>query len=555
MVGDFIMKKRALVLFTLLLFGLSGIVLQVYRLSGNYLSQAAEQQQTITVTVANSRGTLYDSLLRPLVNTKEEYRVSVIPDAQALAVLSKQLTEEELQAVSKRLQTGKPAVVRVQEPIASLSGSSLFKVPVRYDGVLPAPHLLGYMDNDGLHGVSGAELAFDEYLNHCGGAASVTYTVDAMGRPLQGVTPVIQDTLAKAKAGVVLTLDADIQKIAEAAARQYMTKGAVVVMEPSTGRILAMVSLPDFQPDTVSQCVNDETNSPLLNRALCSYNLGSVFKIVSAAAALETGLPVSTSYTCSGSVQIGSNTFHCHNRLGHGTLDLSGGFAQSCNPYFIHLMQKTGGRPLYYMAVSLGFDRSLILAEGLKTARATLPSEAELLSPAAVANLAFGQGSLLGTPVHVAQMVAAVVNDGQIVRPTILKGYMDEEGRLTEETAAPPQTAFSAETARILRELMIKTVEEGTGRAARPTDSAGMAGGKTGTAETGWKTENKPVVQSWFGGFYPSENPRYVVAVVAEDADNTQGKSSPVFKAICDELYMLEQTRKSWLTPENSGGE
>lgn len=548
------MKKRALVLFTLLLLTFSGIILQVYRLTGNTLSQAAQQQQTVTVTVANSRGTLYDTLLRPLVNNGSEYRLSVTPDAQAIALLSKQLNDEELKAVSERLQSGRPAVVSLDRPIISLSGASLFEVPVRYDGEdLLAPHLLGYLDSDGLHGVTGAELAFDDYLNECGGTATVTYTVDAMGRPLQGVAPVVQNTLDNAKGGVVLTLDADIQKIAEEAARKYMTKGAVVVMEPSTGRILAMVSLPDFQPDTVAQSVEDEENSPLLNRALCNYNLGSVFKIVSAAAALEAGVPTSASFYCPGYVQVGSVTFHCHNRLGHGTLDMHGGFTQSCNPYFIQLMQQAGGRALYHMAVALGFDRSLILAEGYKTARAILPSETELLSPAAVANLSFGQGSLLGTPVHVAQMVAAVVNDGQVIRPTILKGYMDTEGRFTEESVSPPQYAFSAETAQVLRELMIETVEEGTGQSARPTESAGMAGGKTGTAETGWETEDKPVVQSWFGGFYPAENPRYVIAVVAEDSNNTQGKSAPVFKKICDELFMLEKSRKSWLQTDDGG--
>ena len=548
------MKKRALVLFTLLLLTFSGIILQVYRLTGNTLSQAAQQQQTVTVTVANSRGTLYDTLLRPLVNNGSEYRLSVTPDAQAIALLSKQLSDEELKAVSERLQSGRPAVVSLERPIISLSGASLFEVPVRYDGEeLLAPHLLGYLDSDGLHGVTGAELAFDDYLNECGGTATVTYTVDAMGRPLQGVAPVVQNTLDNAKGGVVLTLDADIQKIAEEAARKYMTKGAVVVMEPSTSRILAMVSLPDFQLDTVAQSVEDEENSPLLNRALCNYNLGSVFKIVSAAAALESGVSTSASFYCPGYAQVGSVTFHCHNRLGHGTLDMHGGFTQSCNPYFIQLMQQAGGRALYHMAVALGFDRSLILAEGYKTARAILPSETELLSPAAVANLSFGQGSLLGTPVHVAQMVAAVVNDGQVIRPTILKGYMDTEGRFTEESVSPPQYAFSAETAQVLRELMIETVEEGTGQSARPTESAGMAGGKTGTAETGWETEDKPVVQSWFGGFYPAESPRYVIAVVAEDSNNTQGKSAPVFKKICDELFMLEKSRKSWL--QTDGGE
>lgn len=537
------MKKRALVLFTLLLFILSGVVLQVYRLSDAYLSQAAEQQGSVTVKVANSRGTIYDARLRPLTNAGEEYRLSVTPSPEAIAALSGMLDEEQLAAVSERLQSGKPAVVTLPEIPANLEGSLLFKVPVRYGGRLLAPHLLGYMDGDGLHGLTGVELAFDEYLNSCGGQASVTYSVDAMGKPLQGIAPQVVNTLADAKAGVVLTIDQDIQKIAEEAAKRYMTKGAVVVMEPATGRIAAMASLPDFQPGTVADSL-DAADSPLLNRALCNYNLGSVFKITSAAAALEKGIPISTAFPCNGSVTIGNVTFHCHNRLGHGTLNMQDGFAQSCNPYFIQLMQQAGGSALLGMASNLGFDRSLILADGLKTARASLPTAEELLSPAAVGNLAFGQGSLLGTPVHVAQMVAAVVNGGKIIRPTILKGYCDKEGRLSEETIEPEQTVFSKQTAQTLKDLMIYAVKEGTGASAQPTVSAGAAGGKTGTAETGWKSENKAVVQSWFGGFYPAENPKYVIAVIAEDSDNTKGKSSPVFKKICEDIYMLEQARK-----------
>lgn len=537
------MKKRALVLFTLLLFILSGVVLQVYRLSDAYLSQAADQQGSVTVKVANSRGTIYDARLRPLTNAGEEYRLSVTPSPEAIAALSGMLDEEQLAVVSERLQSGKPAVVTLPEIPANLEGSLLFKVPVRYGGRLLAPHLLGYMDGDGLHGLTGVELAFDEYLNSCGGQASVTYSVDAMGKPLQGIAPQVVNTLADAKAGVVLTIDQDIQKIAEEAAKRYMTKGAVVVMEPATGRIAAMVSLPDFQPGTVADSL-DAADSPLLNRALCNYNLGSVFKITSAAAALEKGIPISTAFPCNGSVTIGNVTFHCHNRLGHGTLNMQDGFAQSCNPYFIQLMQQAGGSALLGMASNLGFDRSLILADGLKTARATLPTAEELLSPAAVGNLAFGQGSLLGTPVHVAQMVAAVVNGGKIIRPTILKGYCDKEGRLSEETIEPEQTVFSKQTAQTLKDLMIYAVKEGTGASAQPTVSAGAAGGKTGTAETGWKSENKAVVQSWFGGFYPAENPKYVIAVIAEDSDNTKGKSSPVFKKICEDIYMLEQARK-----------
>ena len=170
--------------------------------------------------------------------------------------------------------------------------------------------------------------------------------MDGAGKPLQGIAPEIQNTLDEAKAGIVLSIDQQIQYIAEQAAKKYIDRGAVVVLEPKTGQVLAMVSLPDFQQDTLVEALDDE-RSPLLNRALCNYNCGSVFKIVSAAAALEAGVSLSESHTCTGSINVGGISFHCHNRLGHGVMSMVSGFAQSCNPYFIQLMQGVGGEALY----------------------------------------------------------------------------------------------------------------------------------------------------------------------------------------------------------------
>ena len=546
------MRRRAAVFFVIALFMLGALILRVYVLTDEPLAQVADQQASLTVTVANARGTIYDTNLKPLVNADTEYRACLSPTPQALSAVSGSLSKEELEELTVRLQSGKPVAVALDGPPSSAGGLVVVDAPVRYTEPLLAPHVLGYMDGDGLHGVSGAELVFDELLNACSGAAEATYTVDAVGRPLQGISPTLSNTLDSSKAGVVLTIDSEIQKIAENAAKEHITKGAVVVMEPSTGRILAMVSLPDYQPSTVAECL-DQEDGPLLNRALCNYNCGSVFKIVTAAAAIEAGIPLDTSYTCYGAVDVGGVTFHCHNRLGHGTLNMTEAFAESCNPYFIRLAQQMGGQTLYNMAVALGFDRPVILAEGWKTARAVLPSETELLAPAAVANLAFGQGALMATPVHIAQLVAAVVNDGEIIRPTLLKGTVDVQGVVTEEAAAPAQTAFSASTARTLREMMLAVVEEGTGRSARPFELGG--GGKTGTAETGWEQDGKEVVQSWFGGFYPAEDPQYVVVVLAEDAENTGGQSSPVYKQICEELTMLEKQREAEKQAAGQAGE
>lgn len=532
------MKKRAVVFFIVILFAFCGLVTRVFQLTRNGLENAAEQQATTTVVAANSRGTIYDRRLRPLVNTGVSYRACMAPFPDTIARLSEQLRPKAFQLLGERLKKGRPIAAVLENPLSPINGVIQFEAPVRYDQRLYAPHLIGYMDGDGLHGATGMELVFDELLGHYAGRAAVTYTVDGAGKTLSGVAPTVENTLDYAKGGVALTIDRDIQAIVERAAPAYLTKGAVVVMDTATGNLLALASFPSFQPDTVASCLED-SDSPLLNRALCNYNCGSVFKIVSAAAALEAGVPISRTYTCNGSVTVDGVTFHCHNRMGHGQLDMTGAFAQSCNCYFINLMLDIGGRPLYDMAVTLGFDRSIILTEGYKTARAVLPEAEELTAESAVANLSFGQGKLLATPVHIAQLVNTVVNGGSLLRPNLLLGRVDESGQLNPEAQTPTQATFSSSTASILRELMLAGVAEGsTGETANPIN--GGAGGKTGTAETGWKTENGEVVQSWFAGFYPAESPRYTIVVLAEDSNATKGRSSPVFRRICDELYALE---------------
>lgn len=538
--GIFRMRKRSLVMFAAVLFAFSGIMAKIYDLSGGQLFQTADQQSSFTLTIANSRGTIYDRNMTPLTNTGTERRACISPNPEVLAILSKYLDEGTWESVSERLQDGRPVVVQLEDKAIPLSsGLSIYTVPVRHQGEVLAPHLLGYLGSDGLHGVTGIELAFDEELSAAAGSLTVTFRVDGSGRALQGEVPTVTDTLANSKAGVALTIDAEIQKIAEEVAYKGIEKGAVVILEPSTGRILAMVSVPDYQPDHLADYLEDP-DAPLLNRALCNYNCGSVFKIVSVATALGKGIPVTQTFACSGSLPVGTLSFGCSNRLGHGVLDMTGGFAQSCNPYFIQLMQTTGGQALYEQAVTLGFDRPILLAEGIKTARATLPSETELQSPGVLANLSFGQGSLLATPVHVAQLVATVVNDGLMIRPTILQGMVDANGTLTEESTDPPVRAFSSDIAAELRRMMIEVVENGTGKEAKPLNGGG--GGKTGTAETGWVEDDTALVQSWFAGFYPAENPRYAIAVLAEDTNRTGSKSAPVYKEICENLYLLEKT-------------
>lgn len=530
------MGKRSILFFIGLLFVFCGLMVRFFSLSDSRATTVLSGQSTTTVTVATARGTLYDRRLRPLVNTATEIRLCVEPRERTVAALARLLPPETFARLSERLRGGRPVVSLVDAEPALIDGVLSFRTPVRYGDTLFAPHLIGYLAGDGVTGAVGLEKVYDAYLNDCGGALRVTYEINAAGQLLAQRAPVVEDTLSDAAAGLVLTIDRDIQIMAETVAAEQLKKGAVVILDAESAEVLATVSVPSYQPDTVAQQLND-TAAPLLDRTLCNYDCGSVLKIVSAAAALEQGVPSSRRYRCDGRVTVDGVTFHCHNRLGHGELDMSEAFACSCNCYFVQLMQEVGAAPLYYMAVALGFDRAVVLTDNYKTARAVLPTLEELLaSRPALANLSFGQGTLLATPVHLARLVQTVVNNGELLRPSVVQGTMNAQGEVTAIGQTPPQSAFSAATAATLRNMMCQaTVAGSTGEKARPLN--GGAGGKSGTAESGWETADGRAVQNWFVGFYPAEQPRYVVAVLAEDSETTGAQAAPVFRRLCDGLY------------------
>lgn len=531
------MPKRTVLLFAALLFLFSGIILRIFQLTDGSFFEVGNRQSTVTVTAATARGTIYDRHLTPLTNCETQYSASVISTPEALAALSGSLTETEWQQLNKQLQNGKPTVQHFQSPVALAAGITQFVTPIRYSNDQLAAHVIGYLGDDGIHGVSGIEKALDDLLIQSSGSISITYQTDGTGKALQGGETKVENTLSRAKGGVSLTLDSDIQRMVEQVAGENISKGAVVVMEPNSGEIMALASFPDFEPTALAAYL-DDSDSPLFNRALGNYNCGSVFKIVSAATALENGVPATQRFTCTGSIPVGNNRIKCHHVLGHGTLDLCGGFSLSCNPYFIQMIQLTGGTPLYRMASSFGLDSPIFLAPGYQTARAVMPTETDLLTPTALANLSFGQGDLMASPVHVSKLTASVINGGVISRPNLLRGTVNQAGEIIEAEDEAPTRVFSQKTASVIYEMMLETVENGSGKSAMP--QYGGAGGKTGTAETGWKTKDgDTMVQSWFTGFYPAVDPQYVITVLVEDAGRNEEQSAPVFKKLCDALYRM----------------
>ena len=302
-------ERRTIGLFCILMAGIIGIMGSVYRIIGDEgILAAAAQQGTYRCTIASFRGTIYDTNLQALTGLGE------------LTKLSSPLDSEDIFWVNERYQEDQDAV-----------------------------HVIGYLDGDG-NGVDGIEKAYNGYLAD-GGQLSAVYQVDALNQAIAGMERTIDDTSELQNKGVVLTLDKEIQEIAQEAAEKYLTKGSVLVTEIPSCEIRASVSLPTYSPYDVADTL-DEKGAPLLNRAFSSYPVGSVFKLVVAAAALEKGVSTSLVYDCPGSISVDGMEFKCFNGVGHGKVDLEKAIAYSCNGYFIKLTEQMKPEEL----LSMGLD-------------------------------------------------------------------------------------------------------------------------------------------------------------------------------------------------------
>ena len=525
--------KRTIAFFLLLMLGMLVAVLSVFTVaSGTTLAQTADQQRSYRLEVTQTRGTIYDCKMRSFTGQQTEYAAAIVPTIEDAAALSRILTQQEMADIYPSLTAGKPFALRVKDSCTA-EGADVFPVEKRYADEQSAVHVIGYLDGAGV-GVSGIEKLFDQQLSQGQGEISVTYQVDATNRVLAGEEKTINDTSFLSRRGVVLTLDQEIQTIAEQAAKKHLKKGAVVVTEIPTCKIRAIVSLPDFNPNDVASVLEGE-DAPLLNRALSAYSVGSVFKLVSAASALEYGIPPETRYTCTGGIQVSDGIFHCYNGESHGEEDMSRAIAQSCNTYFVHVMQQVPQAQFLLMAQNLGFGSRVEIAPGFSSAAGDLPTLDSLNIPKALANFSFGQGDLTATPVQIAGMVNAIASGGEYTAPTIYEGFVNENLQYLDRAKTPATRRVMTEhTASLLRSFMEESVKEGTSEKFAP--ASGGAGAKTAPAQTGKYEDGVEKVISWVAGYYPQEEPRYVITVMGEDGTGGGATCGPVFKEIADAL-------------------
>ena len=335
---------------------------------------------------------------------------------------------------------------------------------------------------------------------------------------------------------VVTTLDADLQQAASDALGDY--RGAVVVMEADTGRILAMVSKPSFDPNDISsrwETLNtDEENSPLLNRATGgSYAPGSVFKIVTALAYMrQYGNYGSYSYNCTGSITVGDTTIPCAGGNVHGHEDLRSSFANSCNSSFANLglqlnidgFRDTAGDLLFNSQLPGVLDytkSSFVLDESSPDSEVMMTS--------------MGQGRTTVSPYHMSLITQAIANGGTLMEPYLVDSVTNYTG--TEIRRNVPKSyarLMSSDEAAQLKEYMTAVVTEGTGSVL--SGRSYTVAGKTGTAE--YSSDDSDRTHSWFTGFTNVDNPELVITVITEGSDgSTGGRAVSIAGTILDSYY------------------
>ncbi len=336
--------------------------------------------------------------------------------------------------------------------------------------------------------------------------------------------------LDKGKAGndIVLSLDAELQK--KAYNMLGSRKGAVVALEPGTGRILVMVSKPGFDPGQIEsqwEMLRADPDSPLLNRAAQGlYPPGSTMKVVTAAGILgEKPETANRIFDAPGYIEVEGRRIE--DSLAKGRLNLAEAMARSSNYVFALLGMELGAAKFVDTAHGFGIGRELPLETA--TAMSRIPEAGEM-SQLELAETAIGQGRLLVTPLNMAVVAAAVANDGRGMKPSLVDEVRGPGGGVLRAFKAEQfLTPVSAETAGILRDLMVAAVANGTGRAA--SIPGVQVAGKTGSAENPHGSAH-----AWFIGFAPAENPKVAVAVVVENGGAGGTEAAPIAREIMKEV-------------------
>lgn len=564
---DLLRQKRLVRTFFIFWLCFLGLIAQLWliqiRDGDRYTNLVLEQGSRWVSLEDTPRGKILDRNLIPVTGERKEDRVVLFP----MAVRDK---VEVARGLAKILGVDMPTVKRTLEGGACClpygitpeqsaaikekgwTGVMVLPVQFRYGEQPLAPQVTGHLGRitsreeflslsdrgkkiyhyDDLVGKTGLERYYELDLKGSRPQRAVRVFADAGGKLLGGpgfeVEEQVQD---KERRDLVLTVDTRVQRVVEDIMDRRVAKGAVVVMEPGSGDILALASRPGFNPAHPEQVPGTGAEERFFDHCTALYQPGSIFKVAVAAAALEEGTVSSESrFTCSGEKE---NLIRCWKDTGHGDIDFTHAFAESCNPTFARVGLDLGSAKLIEYAGRLGLDNQSVIGYPVQV---DPRQDLKLIgAPYNLVNSSVGQGPVLVTPVQISSMLNAIISDGIYREPRLVREVRKNGGGAAREFATDQgKRAISSETARKLRGLMELVIDEGVGKEAQ-VPIFGSAG-KTGSAQIG---NVKGPVNAWFTGYAPRTNPRYIVTVLVEGGTSGGETAAPVFRDIMEQILSL----------------
>lgn len=381
-------------------------------------------------------------------------------------------------------------------------------------------HVVGFST----HGRTGVEAQANYYLINSNAPLSDKVVNDMAGEKNPGDD-------------VYTTLDVELQEVAYKSLGVY--EGAIIVSEPSTGKILAMVSKPDFDPNEVDamweELTADTETGQLVNRATQGlYPPGSTFKMITALEYIRENPDtyVNYNYQCNGHFTLDEHTIECYHGANHGSIGFTTSFAKSCNSSFANIGTSLDKTAFRETLDGLLFDQELPIK--LNYTESSVHMEEDMSSEEMI-QTSIGQGKTQITPLHLNMITCAIANDGVLMKPYVTDYVRNSSGGTVKQFSPSSYGKIMTEKeAQILTDMMNAVVEDGTARVLSGLDYT--AAGKTGSAEYNSKGDS----HAWFTGFAPAEDPQVCVTIIIEGAGAGGDYAVPVAKRLFDAYF--EQT-------------
>lgn len=500
------MKKRLIatsLVITLFFTGLTGRIGFIIFSKDN---QVAKSNNSYSLTIDTTQPTIYYRNGSKATNNEKSYVAVIRPNPKSIGELNKLFNIKQRNEIIEELMKGYPILIDLdRKPNVELKHIKIF---YKYSTTNSLYQVLDKKSN-------GLFNRIDTNI----GSKKISFSLDATGRLLDGDSGTVEEINYNSPEGYTLSIDKDVQEIVINACKN-MNKGCALVMNINDNSILA--------------CVNKPYENYNI-KAFCQYSVGSVFKLVVSACALENN--VDLVYNCIGSITVNDVVFSCQSNHKHGTQNLKNALANSCNCYFVNLVNELGRKKLLEVADKLGFNDNTELFDSWIIKNATLPTDNELLSKGELSLFGFGQGKLLCTPLQIASMLSTISNKGFYQQPKLVLSNINNNGIRTNIVYKQKEKALSEETCNKLLEYMRYVVTNGTGTSAET--GSHKSAGKTATAQTGQYCDGMEYLNTWFVGVYPYDNPKYAIVIMNEQGTSGAKDCCPIFRTIVEQIENL----------------